>query len=97
MEWLQLSEGVKIKKVSETPKEGVFEIEGLYTGYGLTIGNALRRVLLSSLTGAAVTSIKIKGVEHAFSTIPGVWENVVEKTLNLKKVPFKLHADEPQS
>ena len=96
MEWLQLSETVKIKKVSEIENEGVFEIEGLYTGYGLTMGNALRRVLLSSLTGAAITQIKIKGIEHEFSTIEGVLEDVVEIMVNLKKVRFRFYATEPQ-
>ncbi len=96
MEYTRLSETVKIKKISETDKEGIFEIEGLYTGYGLTIGNALRRVLLSSLAGAAITQIKIKGVEHEFSAIPGVLEDVVEMTLNLKKVRFRFYAAEPQ-
>jgi len=96
MEWLQLSETVKIKKVSEIGNEGVFEIEGLYTGYGLTMGNALRRVLLSSLTGAAITQIKIKGIEHEFSTIEGVLEDVVEIMVNLKKVRFRFYATEPQ-
>lgn len=96
MEWPQLSESVKIKKISESQNEGVFEIEGLYTGYGLTIGNALRRVLLSSLTGAAITQIKIKGVEHEFSTVEGVSEDVVEIILNLKKIRFRFFASEPQ-
>jgi len=96
MEWLQLSETVKIKKISETENEGVFEIEGLYTGYGLTMGNALRRVLLSSLTGAAITQIKIKGIEHEFSTVDGVLEDVVEIMVNLKKVRFRFYATEPQ-
>jgi len=96
MEYTRLSETVKIKKISETDKEGVFEIEGLYTGYGLTLGNALRRTLFSSLAGAAITQIKIKGVEHEFSTIPGVLEDVVEITLNLKKVRFRFYAAEPQ-
>jgi DNA-directed RNA polymerase subunit alpha len=96
MEWPQLSETVKIKKVSEAGKEGVFEIEGLYTGYGLTMGNALRRVLLSSLTGAAITQIKIKGIEHEFSTVDGVLEDVVEIMVNLKKVRFRFYATEPQ-
>ncbi len=96
MEYARLSETVKIKTVSETEKEGVFEIEGLYTGYGLTLGNALRRVLLSSLPGAAITRVKIKGAEHEFSTISGVKEDLVEITLNLKRIRFKLHANEPQ-
>lgn len=91
-----LSETVKIKKVSEDEKKGVFHIEGLYTGYGLTIGNALRRALLSSLPGAAVTQIKIKGVQHEFSTLPGMSENIVDFTLNLKKIRFQCFVDEPQ-
>jgi len=96
VEYTRLSETVKIKKISETDKEGVFEIESLYTGYGLTLGNALRRALFSSLAGAAITQIKIKGVEHEFSTIPGVLEDVVEIMLNLKKVRFRFYAAEPQ-
>lgn len=96
MEYAYLSKTVKIKTVSESESEGTFEVEGLYVGYGITIGNALRRVLLSSLPGAAIVQIKIKGVEHEFSTIPGVQEDVVEITLNLKKVRFKFHAEEPQ-
>lgn len=73
----------------------ILEIEGLYPGYGLTIGNALRRVMLSSLAGAAITSIKIKDVGHEFSTLPGVLEDVVEIILNLKQVRFKVYNDEP--
>lgn len=96
MEYQYLSEGVNIKRVSETDTEGVFEIEGLYTGYGLTIGNALRRVLLSSLPGAAITQIKIKGVNHEFTVLPGVKEDMVELALNCKKVRFRIHTDEPQ-
>jgi len=96
MDYPRLSDTVKIKKVSETEKQGVFEIEGLYAGYGLTLGNALRRVLLSSLPGAAITQVKIKGVEHEFSTIAGILEDVLEITLNLKRVRFHFFADEPQ-
>jgi len=96
MEYARLSDTVKIKKISETDKEGVFEVEGLYTGYGLTLGNSLRRVLLSSLPGAAITQIKIKGAEHEFSTLPGILEDIVEITLNLKKVRFRFYASEPQ-
>lgn len=96
MELVHLSEGVTLKTVSETDTEGVFEIEGLYTGYGLTIGNALRRTLLSSLPGAAVTQIKIKGAGHEFTTIEGVLEDMVEIALNLKKVRFIMHTNEPQ-
>lgn len=96
MEYQYLSETVNIKKVSETDREGVFEVEGLYAGYGLTLGNALRRVLLSSLPGAAITQVKVKGVSHEFSTLEGVKEDMVELALNLKKVRFKIHTDEPQ-
>jgi len=73
-----------------------FEIEGLYPGYGITVGNSLRRVLLSSLQGAAVTQVKIKGVQHEFSTIPGVYEDVITIMMNLKQMRFKMHSDEPQ-
>jgi len=73
-----------------------FEIEALYPGYGITIGNSLRRVLFSSLTGAAVTQVKIKGVQHEFSTIPGILEDVISIMMNLKKMRFKIYTDEPQ-
>lgn len=73
-----------------------FEIEALYPGYGITLGNALRRVLLSSLEGAAVTQVKIKGIQHEFSTIPGILEDVIVVMMNLKKMRFKMHAPEPQ-
>jgi len=89
MEKISLSENLKVVMISENETVGVFDIEGLYRGYGLTIGNALRRVLLSSLPGAAITSVKIKGVGHEFSTIPGILEDVVEMCLNLKKVRFE--------
>jgi DNA-directed RNA polymerase subunit alpha len=96
MEFAYLSSTVGIKTISEDSKEGVFEIEGLYAGYGLTIGTALRRALLSSLPGAAVTEIKIKNVPHEFSTLPGLKEDIVELALNFKKLYFRLHVDEPQ-
>jgi DNA-directed RNA polymerase subunit alpha len=96
MQYQYLSDSVNIKKISESNTEGVFEVEGLYTGYGLTIGNALRRALLSSLPGAAITQFKIKGALHQFTTLPGVVEDVVEIGLNLKKVRFRIHTDEPQ-
>ncbi len=96
MEYTYLSETVKVKKVSENEKVGVFSIEGLYKGYGITLGNALRRVLISSLPGAAVTKFRIKGAGHEFTTVPGVVEDVIEIGLNLKKVRFKFFADEPQ-
>lgn len=96
MKYQYLSETVEIKKISEKDNIGVFHIEGLYTGYGTTVGNALRRTLLSSLPGAAITQIKIKGVDHEFSTVPGMIEDVVEFSLNLKKVRFHFFAEEPQ-
>ena len=74
---------------------GKIEIDGCYPGYGTTLGNSLRRVLLSSLVGTAATSVKIKGVSHEFSTIPGVLEDVIQIILNLKKVRFLSHSDEP--
>lgn len=96
MEYTYLSESAVIKKISETDNKGVFEIGGLYAGYGLTVGNALRRVLFSSIPGAAITKIKVKGVNHEFSTIPGVVEDIVELILNLKKIRFRLHTSESQ-
>ncbi|MDZ4231399.1 MAG: DNA-directed RNA polymerase subunit alpha [Patescibacteria group bacterium] len=96
MDYTYLSDTVKIKKVSEDGNKGVFEVEGLFRGYGLTIGNALRRVLLSSLPGAAVTRFTAKGVGHEFTTIPGVIEDVTELGLNLKQVKFAFYADGPQ-
>lgn len=81
----------------ETENKGVFEIEELYPGYGATIGNSLRRVLLSSLEGAAVTQAKIKGVSHEFSTIPGIAEDVITIILNLKQMRFKMYGTEPQT
>ncbi len=96
MEFAYLSKTVVIKTVSEDANRGVFEIEGLFAGYGLTVGNALRRTLLSSLPGAAVTEIKIKNVSHEFSTLPGIKEDIIAVSLNFKKLRFRLHTDEPQ-
>ena len=76
-------------------QSGTFEILGCYPGYGTTLGNAIRRVLLSSLGGAAITSVKIRGVSHEFSTVDGVLEDVVQIILHLKKVRFRMHSDEP--
>jgi DNA-directed RNA polymerase subunit alpha len=84
----------KIKE--EKGNRAIFEIEALYPGYGITIGNSLRRVLLSSLGGAAITKIRIEGVNHEFSTIPGVMEDVINIILNLRELRFKLHTDEQQ-
>lgn len=96
MQFAYLSDSVTIKTLSESETEGVFEVEGLYSGYGLTLGNALRRVLFSSLPGGAITQFKIKGVGHEFSTVPNVLEDAVEIGLNLKKIRFQIHTDEPQ-
>lgn len=87
----------KPKIVSEEGNKGVYEIDGLYTGYGYTLGNAIRRVLLSSLPGAAATAVKIEGVNHEFSTIPGIKEDVILILLNIKQLRFKMHTDEPQT
>ena len=73
-----------------------FEIAGLWPGYGVTIGNSLRRVLLSSLPGAAVTQMKIKGIPHEFSTIPGILEDVILIMQNLKQLRFRIYSEEPQ-
>ncbi len=77
----------------EDPSHGVFYVEPLERGYGTTLGNSLRRILLSSLPGTAATSIKIAGVQHEFSTIPGVKEDVTEIVLNIKRIISKLHCD----
>jgi DNA-directed RNA polymerase subunit alpha len=87
----------KPRIVSEEKFKGVYEIDGLYPGYGYTLGNSLRRLILSSLPGAAVTSIKIKGVEHEFSTITGVKEDVVMIILNVKKIRMQMLTREPQT
>ena len=90
---VQLPEQVKILK-----KEGnraSFEISPLMPGYGATIANPLRRVLLSSLEGAAVTAIKIKGVDHEFTTVPGVMEDIIQIILNVKRIRFKLFSEGP--
>ncbi|OGI61449.1 DNA-directed RNA polymerase subunit alpha [Candidatus Nomurabacteria bacterium RIFCSPHIGHO2_01_FULL_39_9] len=84
------------RTVLEEVNNGVYEIDNLYPGYGPTLGNALRRIILSSLPGAAITSLKIDGVPHEFSTIEGVKEDVVSILLNLKKIRFRMLTDEPQ-
>lgn len=84
------------KNIKYIPKDkncGTFVIEGCYPGYGTTLGNALRRVILSSLPGAAIVNVKIKGVSHEFSTIPGVKEDIVQIILNLKKIRLRLHKE----
>lgn len=90
-----------VPKVIKNPSAGgknqaIFQIDNLYPGYGVTIGNSLRRVLLSSLEGVAVTEVKIKGVPHEFSTIPGVLEDAIMILLNLKNLRFKIHEGQMQ-
>ncbi len=88
----------KPKIVEEKGKnKALFKVEGLYPGYGVTVGNSLRRVLLSSLGGAAITKVKIDGVNHEFSTISGVMEDVITIILNLKELRFRIHSDEEQT
>ncbi|NLV88957.1 MAG: DNA-directed RNA polymerase subunit alpha [Tissierellia bacterium] len=86
---------IEILELSEDESYGKFMVEPLERGYGTTLGNSLRRVLLSSLPGAAVSSVKIQGVLHEFSTIPGVLEDVPEIILNIKGLAAKMHTDEP--
>lgn len=92
MQIVSLPQKPKYTKIDDF--SGKFEISGCYPGYGTTLGNALRRVLLSSLEGAAVTAVKIKGVSHEFSTIDGVMEDAVQLILNLKKIRFKMDGNE---
>jgi DNA-directed RNA polymerase subunit alpha len=80
-----------------TSESSTFVVEPLHSGYGMTLGNSLRRVLLSSISGAAVTAFKIEGVSHEFTAVPGVKEDVVDIMLNLKNVRFRVYGDEPQS
>ncbi len=85
----------KPRVVSEEGFHGIFEIDGLYPGYGHTLGNSLRRIILSSLPGAAITQVKIDGVDHEFSTMSGVQEDVINILLNLKRIRIASHTDEP--
>jgi DNA-directed RNA polymerase subunit alpha len=86
----------KIERVSDDGTYGKFVIEPLERGYGITLGNSLRRILLSSLPGAAITGIQIENVLHEFSTIPGVLEDTTEIILNLKQLAMKIHSDDRQ-
>lgn len=86
----------KPRIVKEDPTSGVYEIDGLYPGYGHTLGNSLRRIILSSIPGASITSLSIDGVKHEFSAIDGIKEDVIAIILNLKKTRFKLHGDDAQ-
>lgn len=85
------------KAILEETDKGVYEIDGLAPGYGYTLGNSMRRIILSSLPGAAIVSVKIDGVSHEFSTMEGIKEDVITLLLSLKKVRFKLTTDEPQT
>lgn len=87
----------KPKIIKEDATFGVYEIDGLYPGYGHTLGNSLRRIILSSLPGAAITKVKISGVEHEFSAIDGVKEDVITILLNLKRLRIRISSDEPQT
>lgn len=80
---------IEIAEISEDKKYGKFVVEPLERGYGITLGNSLRRIMLSSLPGAAVSQVKIDGVLHEFSSIPGVKEDVTEIIMNIKKFGFK--------
>ena len=86
---------IEVLELSEDGSYGKFVVEPLERGYGTTLGNSLRRVLLSSLPGASVSTVKIQGVLHEFSTIPGVLEDVPEIILNIKELAIKMHTDEP--
>ena len=86
----------KPKAILEEDNKGVFEIDGLVPGYGYTLGNSLRRIILSSLMGAAVTAVKIDGVSHEFATLDGVKEDVITMLLHIKNIRFQLSTDEPQ-
>lgn len=87
---------IEIVEISEDNRYGKFVCEPLERGYGTTLGNSLRRILLSSLPGAAITSIRIDGVLHEFSTIPGVRDDVTNIVLNLKSLCFKMYSEEPR-
>src|SRR3989338_6298097 len=85
----------KPRIVSEEGKTAVYEIDGLYPGYGHTLGNSLRRIILSSIPGSAIIAIKIDGVSHEFSTLSGIKEDVIGIILNLKKVRIKIADNQP--
>lgn len=87
-----------LAKIDEhNARSATFVIEPLHTGYGMTLGNSLRRVLLSSISGAAITAFKIENISHEFTTVPGVKEDVVDIMLNLKKIRFRVFSDDPQT
>ncbi len=92
--WMELIKPSKmdVNVQDNDGRKGVLVAEPLERGFGLTLGNAIRRVLLSSLQGAAITSVKLKGVVHEFSTIPGVKEDLTDILLNLKSIAVKVHS-----
>ncbi len=92
---LQETNLIQIKTIEKIGDKGVFTVEPLSPGFGVTLGNSLRRILLSSLEGSAVTAVKIDGVTHQFSTINGIKEDVVTIILNLKSLRFKMNSSEP--
>lgn len=96
-----MSKSIHVPGVVKTEEHGknqaTFVIEPLHTGYGMTLGNSLRRVLLSSIAGAAVTAFRVEGASHEFTTLPGVKEDIVEIILNLKGVRFRVFSDDPQT
>src|SRR5882672_8535093 len=93
MESIALPKKVSFEELGNNKYKLVMEPH--YPGYGVTLGNSLRRILLSSLPGAAVVAVKIKGADHEFSTIPNVKEDVIEIILNLKQLRLKVHSDQP--
>jgi len=88
---------MEVEEETLSPTHGRFHVEPLERGFGITIGNSLRRILLSSLQGAAITAVRIKGVLHEFSTLPGVREDVTDIILNIKEVLVRLHSDGPET
>mgnify|MGYP002715652095 CR=1 FL=1 len=96
--WQELKKptGLEVKAGSDSRRKATFVAEPLERGFGLTLGNSLRRVLLSSLQGAAVTSIKIEGVLHEFSSLAGVREDVTDIVLNVKQVALRMEGDQPK-
>ena len=97
MKWksLHMPKGIEVDESTLTDSYGMFVLQPLERGFGITLGNALRRVLLSSIQGAAIDSVLFESVHHEFSTLPGVVEDVPEIILNLKEVDIKLHSDQP--
>src|SRR6266851_2852746 len=97
--WRDLSKpkGIEVEEETLTPTYGRFFGEPFERGFGTTLGNAIRRILLSSLSGAAITKVRIQGVLHEFSTVPGVTEDVTDMLLNLKEVRFRLHDSESET